>query len=210
MNVVDHGRVIVGICIGQAVDSLPLLTRHGKLRSQATRISQVMILARATEISRCIRQGCAHPVRIPMFCHAQWHLHRSRPRLPHRDSPHGRGSSVSRRKLCGCRVARCVHIRKPCEQEEAHRASSAAADRNRTQRQLSTERTQHQLDCQTRNGSSTNSMGNPPSSFPGDPVTHPPQLVLLARRWSRRSVRQHSVKGQPLIPSLASFPNDSC
>ena len=93
------GRVIVGICIGQAVDSLPLLTRHGKLRSQATRISQVMILARATEISRCIRQGCAHPVRIPMFCHAQWHLHRSRPRLPHRDSPHGRGSSVSRRKL---------------------------------------------------------------------------------------------------------------
>ena len=99
MNVVDHGRVIVGICIGQAVDSLPLLTRHGKLRSQATRISQVMILARATEISRCIRQGCAHPVRIPMFCHAQWHLHRSRPRLPHRDSPHGRGSSVSRRKL---------------------------------------------------------------------------------------------------------------
>ena len=99
MNVVDHGRVIVGICIGQAVDSLPLLTRHGKLRSQATRIPQVMILARATEISRCIRQGCAHPVRIPMFCHAQWHLHRSRPRLPHRDSPHGRGSSVSRRKL---------------------------------------------------------------------------------------------------------------
>ena len=100
MNVVDHGRVIVGICIGQAVDSLPLLTRHGKLRSQATRISQVMILARATEISRCIRQGCAHPVRIPMFCHAQWHLHRSRPRLPHRDSPpHGKGSSVSRRKL---------------------------------------------------------------------------------------------------------------
>ena len=125
MNVVDHGRVIVGICIGQAVDSLPLLTRHGKLRSQATRISQVMILARATEISRCIRQGCAHPVRIPMFCHAQWHLHRSRPRLPHRDSPHGRGSSVSRRKLCGCRVARCVHIRKICEQEEARRASSA-------------------------------------------------------------------------------------
>jgi len=114
MNVVDHGRVIVGICIGQAVDSLPLLTRHGKLRSQATRISQVMILARATEISRCIRQGCAHPVRIPMFCHAQWHLHRSRPRLPHRESPHGRGSSVSRRKLCGCRVARCVHIRKIC------------------------------------------------------------------------------------------------
>jgi len=114
MNVVDHGRVIVGICIGQAVDSLPLLTRHGKLRSQATRISQVMILTKATEISRCIRQGCAHPVRIPMFCHAQWHLHRSRPRLPHRDSPHGRGSSVSRRKLCGCRVARCVHIRKPC------------------------------------------------------------------------------------------------
>lgn len=99
MNVVDHGRVIVGICIGQAVDSLPLLTRHGKLRSQATRISQVMILTKATEISRCIRQGCAHPVRIPMFCHAQWHLHRSRPRLPHRDSPHGRGSSVSRRKL---------------------------------------------------------------------------------------------------------------
>ena len=45
MNVVDHGRVIVGICIGQAVDSLPLLTRHGKLRSQATRISQVMILS---------------------------------------------------------------------------------------------------------------------------------------------------------------------
>lgn len=234
MNVVDHGRVIVGICIGQAVDSLPLLTRHGKLRSQATRISQVMILTKATEISRCIRQGCAHPVRIPMFCHAQWHLHRSRPRLPHRDSPHGRGSSVSRRKLCGCRVARCVHIRKPCEQEEARRASSAAADRNRTQRQLSTERTQHQLDCQTRNelnvnsaaarakrtqcqlgsqtrnGSSTNSTGNPPSSFPGDPVTHPPQLVFLARRWSRRSVRQHSVKGQPLIPSLASFPNDSC
>lgn len=135
--------------------------------------------------------------------------------------PHGKGSSVSRRKLCGCRVARCVHIRKPCEQEEAHRASSAAADRNRTQRQLSTERTQHQLDCQTqnelnvnsaaarakrtqcqlgsqtRNGSSTNSTGNPPSSFPGDPVTHPPQLVFLARRWSRRSVRQHSVKGQP-------------
>ena len=93
------GRVIVGICIGQAVDSLPPLTRHGKLRSQVPRIPQVMILARATEISRCIRQGCAHPVRIPMFCHAQWHLHRSRPRLPHRDSPHGRGSSVSRRKL---------------------------------------------------------------------------------------------------------------
>lgn len=157
MNVVDHGRVIVGICIGQAVDSLPLLTRHGKLRSQATRISQVMILARATEISRCIRQGCAHPVRIPMFCHAQWHLHRSRPRLPHRESPHGRGSSVSRRKLCGCRVARCVHIRKICEQEEARRASSAAADRNRTQRQLSTERTQHQLDCQTRNELNVNS-----------------------------------------------------
>lgn len=201
MNVVDHGRVIVGICIGQAVDSLPLLTRHGKLRSQATRISQVMILARATEISRCIRQGCAHPVRIPMFCHAQWHLHRSRPRLPHRESPHGRGSSVSRRKLCGCRVARCVHIRKLCEQEEARRASSAAARAKRTQCQLGS---------QTRNGSSTNSTGNPPSSFPGDPVTHPPQLVFLARRWSRRSVRQHSVKGQPLIPSLASFPNDSC
>lgn len=195
------GRVIVGICIGQAVDSLPLLTRHGKLRSQATRISQVMILARATEISRCIRQGCAHPVRIPMFCHAQWHLHRSRPRLPHRESPHGRGSSVSRRKLCGCRVARCVHIRKLCEQEEARRASSAAARAKRTQCQLGS---------QTRNGSSTNSTGNPPSSFPGDPVTHPPQLVFLARRWSRRSVRQHSVKGQPLIPSLASFPNDSC
>lgn len=214
MNVVDHGRVIVGICIGQAVDSLPLLTRHGKLRSQVPRIPQVMILARATEISRCIRQACAHPVRIPMFCHAQWHLHRSRPRLPHRDSPPRQG--------------------KPCEQEEARRASSAAADRNRTQRQLSTERTQHQLDCQTqnelnvnsaaarakrtqcqlgsqtRNGSSTNSTGNPPSSFPGDPVTHPPQLVLLARRWSRRSVRQHSVKGQPLISGLASFPNDSC
>lgn len=204
------GRVIVGICIGQAVDSLPLLTRHGKLRSQVPRIPQVMILARATEISRCIRQGCAHPVRIHMFCHAQWHLHRSRPRLPHRESPHGRGSSVSRRKLCGCRVARCVHIRKLGEQEEARRASSAAADRNRTQHQLSTERTQHQLGSQTRNGSSTNSTGNPPSSFPGDPVTHPPQLVLLARRWSRRSVRQHSVKGQPLIPGLASFPNDSC
>lgn len=125
MNVVDHGHVIVGICIGQAVDSLPLLTRHGKPRSQVPRIPQVMILARATEISRCIRQACAHPVRIPMFCHAQWHLHRSRPRLPHRDSPHGRGSSVSRRKLCGCRVARCVHIRKLCEQEEARRASSA-------------------------------------------------------------------------------------
>ena len=184
------GRVIVGICIGQAVDSLPLLTRHGKLRSQVPRIPQVMILARATEISRCIRQACAHPVRIPMFCHAQWHLHRSRPRLPHRDSPPRQG--------------------KPCEQEEARRASSAAADRNRTQRQLSTERTQHQLDCQTRNGSSTNSTGNSPSSFPGDPVTHPPQLVFLARRWSRRSVRQHSVKGQPLISGLASFPNDSC
>lgn len=99
MNVVDHGRVIVGICIGQAVDSLPLLTRHGKLRSQATRISQVMILTKATEISRYIRQGCAHPVRIHMFCHTQWHFHRSRPRLPHRESPHGRGSSVSRRKL---------------------------------------------------------------------------------------------------------------
>ena len=195
------GRVIVGICIGQAVDSLPLLTRHGKLRSQVPRIPQVMILARATEISRCIRQACAHPVRIPMFCHAQWHLHRSRPRLPHRESPHGRGSSVSRRKLCGCRVARCVHIRKLCEQEEARRASSAAARAKRTQCQLGS---------QTRNGSSTNSTGNPPSSFPGDPVTHPPQLVFLARRWSRRSVRQHSVKGQPLIPSLASFPNDSC
>lgn len=99
MNVVDHGHVIVGICIGQAVDSLPLLTRHGKPRSQVPRIPQVMILARATEISRCIRQACAHPVRIHILCHAQWHFHRSRPRLPHRDSPHGRGSSVSRRKL---------------------------------------------------------------------------------------------------------------
>lgn len=125
MNVVDHGHVIVGICIGQAVDSLPLLTRHGKPRSQVPRIPQVMILARATEISRCIRQACAHPVRIHILCHAQWHFHRSRPRLPHRDSPHGRGSPVSRRKLCGCRVARCVHIRKLCEQEEARRASSA-------------------------------------------------------------------------------------
>ena len=176
-----------------------------------------MILARATEMSRCIRQACAHPVRIHILCHAQWHFHRSRPRLPHRDSP----DSPPRQGKLG-------------EQEEARRASSAAADRNWTQRQLSTERTQHQLDCQTRNelnvssaaarakrtqcqlgsqtrnGSSTNSTGNPPSSFPGDPVTHPPQLVFLARRWSRRSVRQHSVKGQPLIPSLASFPNDSC
>lgn len=43
------------------------------------------------------------------------------------------------------------------EQEEARRASSAAADRNRTQRQLSTERTQHQLDCQTQNELNVNS-----------------------------------------------------